>query len=179
MTRRNSVVAGRLTLPDSSLVVVHERAGVVDPVRESDTDDDQDLEETSQTTSNVGRGDFRDKGGTDGGFDTDTETSEETTGVLVAEGHSCRLEDTPDSEDDTTDQDGVFPADGIVHGSGSQSTEETTSLEDRDDIGLDVRHVGGITGDAHVPQEGRLSDNTSSQAGVVTEQNDTETRRQH
>lgn len=132
-------------LPDSgcSLEGWTDAGKVVDPVGEGDTNDDTDLEETGNVSSHVGGGQFGDVGGADRGFDTDTDTGEESTGVLVVEVHTSGLQDTlkdrirtapgfqdrathSNHEDDTTDQQTLLSTNGVVHGSSAQGTEEGT-----------------------------------------------------
>lgn len=201
---------GDRDLPDSGCTLegCADAGEVVDPVGEGDTDDDADLEETSDISSHVGGGQFGNIGGADRRLDTDTDTGEESTGILVVEVHTGGLQDTlkdagqnnprttnrathSDHEDDATNQQTLLSTDGVVHGSSTQSTEERTyggesasasgcksallltTLKNRDDVGLDVSDVVGVTVNLHVIQERLLGNDTTTETGIVTEKDDT------
>jgi hypothetical protein len=78
-----------------------------------------------------------------------------------------------DTENNTTDQQTPLSTDPVVHGSGTEGTEEGTALEDGNDVCLDVGKVLGVTVNVHVVQEWLLRNDTTSQTGVISEKNDT------
>lgn len=137
---------------------IHEGHTVVDPETESDSNDDDDLEETGDSTSDPLGGNLTSIGWADYGNDqsitsqdsdsarfltdtheTDTETSSESATVNRRDtGGSDDLHDGTDNEDPGTDHKRPFTTKLVLQLTAEDGTEESSSLEDGDDVSLNV-----------------------------------------
>lgn len=121
---------------------------------------------------------------------------EETTSVLKVQRPTERLQETSDGKDGASDHEGSLSADSVTERGGTEGTEEGlesveanrkvsarlerescackthSSLQDRDDVSLDVRQRFPRGGDSHITDESRLGDDSTSETGIVTEEDD-------
>jgi hypothetical protein len=121
---------------------------------------------------------------------------EETTSVLKVQRPTERLQETSDSKDGTSDHEGSLSTDSVTERGGTEGTEEGlesveanrkvsarleresrackthSSLQDRDDVSLDVCQWFPRGGDSHITDESRLGDDSTSETGIVTEEDD-------
>ena len=82
------------------------------------------MEKTGNVTSNGGRSQLGNVGRAHSRLDSDTESGEETSGVLVVERSSKGLKTTADGKDGASYQEGSLSADVVGQRSGTESTEE-------------------------------------------------------
>jgi hypothetical protein len=118
----------------------------------------------------------------DGGFETNTDTSNQTTSDNSAKGGtdfrtSEHLNDHTDEVDDAATDDGPFATDEICHITSDDGAEESTAGEDRDDQRLVRRSntVGGVSVRTFdLADEDGGTEDTVDVTGVITEEDTTE-----
>lgn len=122
---------------------------------------------------------------------------EETTSVLKVQRPTERLQETSDGKDGTSDHEGSLSTDSVTERGGTEGTEEGlesvqanrkvsarlerqlceyckthSSLQDRDDVSLDVCQWFPRGGDSHITDESGLGNDSTSETGIVTEEDD-------
>ena len=132
--------------------------GVIDDSSKQQTDGDSKLVATDDGTTNplgCSLGLVQGNSGTD---HTNTVTSEETSSNEHGDSGSSSLKDDTDTEDDVADNKTETATKEISSGCGSQSTEEGTSREDRDDQrGLFGGDIGETVGTVFEASAEKLS----------------------
>lgn len=150
---------------------------VVDARSEKETDGDAELIAGDQSTTNLSGADLRHVQNDDGRDETDTETSDETTGDNETETLDSSLEDNTDEEDTAAQDDGGSATNPVSEVTSDQSTEEGTGRENGGDEGLLPvgkgvgGELGGIGGDRsalHEVDEGLHAQDTGDVSGVIT-----------
>jgi len=161
-----------------------ERYTQINEVGQHDTNSYHDLEETSDTTSDLLGGTFGDERRGDGRDGTYANTSDDTTCVDVcnaARASSDGLQDSTKGKDNAENEQGPLATDPSRDRSRAESTEERASLENGDDVRGDVVRLFDVFGTVSVEEtevrlEVGLGNNTSTDTGIITEEDDTPVR---
>lgn len=113
---------------------------IVQPIGKCRTDDQELLEETGDTSTYFSRCILRDKDRSDGRHATDTQASNDTTGIdhtdfMVC----CSLDGCTDEKDDGEEHERVTTTKALVQVCGSNRTEEASGGQERYNVGRDGR----------------------------------------
>lgn len=162
--------------------------GSVDNDRsQHDTDGDAELVTRNESTTDLARGNLRHVENDNGGDETNTDTSNETTGNDGAESSRVagnHLDNNTDSVDDASGNDSPLAAHPISEITSDESTEEGTAGQDRNNEGgvgvsqsrvLVLRvQVGDVCGALNSLDEVLVAENTVDVTRIVTEEDTTE-----
>jgi hypothetical protein len=132
---------------------------VVDARGQQETNGDAELVTGNESTSDLAGADLRHVKNDNGGFETDTETGNETTSNNQTETVRGNLENNTDDVDGTSNDDSPTTTNGVGDITSDESTEESTGREN----GSDERVVGTSEGGCastlnDLDEDGRTSD---------------------
>lgn len=166
---------------DADRDAVRGRAGValgavVDAGRQEQTNGDAELVAGNERATNLARANLGHVQDDNGGLETDTDTSDQTTGNNDTEAVDVDLDNDTDDVDDAAGNDGQPAADDIGNVTGSESAEEGTAGEDGDDERLvGAGQFAAVVGVNEV-DEGDDGGDAVDVSGVVAKEHATEGR---
>lgn len=109
---------------------------VVNARGQHETDGDAELVAGDDGTTDLAGSNLGHVQNDDGGNETDTESSNQTTSNEKTEAGGSSLEDNTNDENEAASNDGGTTTEPVSQVTGDQSTEESTSRQNRDDEGL-------------------------------------------
>ena len=151
-----------------------QRHTIVEPVSKGRTDDQELLEKTSDAATDFSGAVLSDVDGCDAGHATNTETSNETTDIDLADVVERRdLDNCADEEDECESQERFLATKPIVGKRGEDCTEEAACCEQGNNILGDMGvclagESGGRKGQVEVNLEALERENRAHNTSVIT-----------